>query len=374
MKDSIKLFGISIMACCAVTVCNMFLNYYVDLTAITHLIDDPRVQVMYDAQIMTVKVVCAVTGGCLALTTVVMLLFYIKHYIDSHAKEIGILKALGYSDMKIAKGFAVFGLSVWAGCAIGYLLSFILMPLYYDMQNEDGILPHISIGIHWSLAVLLVLVPTLVFAVIAVGYSLIRLNQPCVHLLKGIVRTKGSHKNTKTNKSFIEEMRYSVLHSRKILVFFIIFSAFCFSAMLQMSSSMRELSSPMMGLMMLVIGMVLAFTTLYIAITTVIRSNRKNIAMMRVFGYDGNDCKHCVLDGYRPFAYVGFALGSVYQYLLLTIMVNIVFAGVEGTPAYQFDLPLFFITLMVFAVTYEGIMLLYGRTMKQLALKQIMEE
>ena len=53
IKDSIKLFGISIMTCCAVTVCNLFLNYYMDLTAIADLIDTPVAQVFYDAQLMT---------------------------------------------------------------------------------------------------------------------------------------------------------------------------------------------------------------------------------------------------------------------------------------------------------------------------------
>jgi ABC-type antimicrobial peptide transport system permease subunit len=143
IKDSVKLFGISIMTCCAVTVCNMFLNYYLDLTAIAGLIDNPYAQMFYDAQIMTSKVVCAVSGGCLAITTVVMLFFYIKHYIDSHSKEIGILKALGYSDFKIAKGFSVFGLSVFLGCFVGYLLSFALMPQFYELQNKDGYLPNI---------------------------------------------------------------------------------------------------------------------------------------------------------------------------------------------------------------------------------------
>ena len=249
IKDSVKLFGISIMTCCAVTVCNMFLNYYLDLTAIAGLIDNPYAQMFYDAQIMTSKVVCAVSGGCLAITTVVMLFFYIKHYIDSHSKEIGILKALGYSNFKIAKGFSVFGLSVFLGCFVGYLLSFALMPQF-------------SIGYHWILFVLLVLAPTLVFALIAVCNSLLKLRQPCVNLLKGIVKVKGKTKNTKDKKTFVAEMRSSVLRSRKTLVFFIAFSSFCFSAMIQMSASMKDLSSEMMGLMILIIGVVLAFTTL----------------------------------------------------------------------------------------------------------------
>lgn len=374
IKDSVKLFGISIMTCCAVTVCILFLNYYLDLTAIADLIDNPYAQMYYDAQIMTAKVVCAVSGGCLAITTIVMLFFYIKHYIDSHSKEIGILKALGYSDFKIAKGFSVFGLSVFIGCMIGYLLSFVLMPQFYELQNKDGYLPELSIHFHWILFVMLVMLPTVAFALIAVCNSLLKLRQPCVNLLKGIVKTRGKSRNTRDKKTFVAEMRSSVLRSRKTLVFFIAFSSFCFSAMIQMSSSMDELASEMMGIMILIIGVVLAFTTLYIAITTVIHSNQKNIAMMRVFGYDSADCKRSVLDGYRPAAYIGFVIGSVYQYALLRIMVDIVFAGVEGVPEYEFDFPMCFIMLAVFIVVYEGIMFVYGQSMKRIPLKQIMSE
>ena len=343
IKDSVKLFGISIMTCCAVTVCNMFLNYYLDLTAIAGLIDNPYAQMFYDAQIMTSKVVCAVSGGCLA-------------------------------DFKIAKGFSVFGLSVFLGCFVGYLLSFALMPQFYELQNKDGYLPELSIGYHWILFVLLVIAPTLVFALIAVCNSLLKLRQPCVNLLNGIVKVKGKTKNTKDKKTFVAEMRSSVLRSRKTLVFFIAFSSFCFSAMIQMSASMKDLSSEMMGLMILIIGVVLAFTTLYIAVTTVIRSNQKNIAMMRVFGYDSADCKRSVLDGYRPAAYIGFIIGSVYQYALLRIMVDIVFSGVEGIPEYEFDFLMFFITLAVFIVVYEGVMFAYGQSMKKIPLKQVMSE
>ena len=374
IKDSVKLFGISIMTCCAVTVCNLFLNYYLDLTAIADLIDNPYAQMFYDAQIMKAKVVCAVSGGCLAITTVVMLFFYIKHYIDIHSKEIGILKALGYSDFKIAKGFSVFGLSVFIGCMTGYLLSFLLMPQFYELQNKDGYLPELSIRFHWILFVLLVIIPTVVFAMIAVCKSLLKLRQPCVNLLKGIVKTKGKSRNTRDKKTFVGEMRSSVLRSRKTLVFFIAFSSFCFSAMIQMSASMKDLSSEMMGLMIFVIGVVLAFTTLYIAVSTVIRSNQKNIAMMRMFGYKSEECKRSVLDGYRPAAYIGFVIGSVYQYGLLRVMVDIVFAGVEGVPEYKFDFPVCFITLGVFIVVYEGIMFAYGQAMKRIPLKQIMSE
>lgn len=59
--------------------------------------------------------VSVLSGGSLFLTTVVLLCFYIGHYVDTHKKQLGILKALGYSRIAIAKGFAVFGLSVFVG-------------------------------------------------------------------------------------------------------------------------------------------------------------------------------------------------------------------------------------------------------------------
>ena len=66
--------------------------------------------------------------------------------------------------------------------------------------------------------------------------------------------------------------------------------------------------------------------------------------------------------------------GSVYQYALLKIMVDIVFAGVEGVPEYKFDFPVCFITVAVFLIVYEGVMFAYGRSMKRIPPKQIMSE
>ncbi len=374
IKDSLKLFGISIMTCCAVTVCNMFINYYIDLMSIKDLIDNPASKAFFDAQKMTATVVCSCAGGCLFATTVVMLFFYIKHYIDSHSKEIGILKALGYSDFRVARGFSVFGLSVFTGCVLGFAFSYILMPVFYNKQNEGDYMPDVPIRLHPALFIALVILPSLIFAAIAVFYACFKLNRPCINLLKEIENVKGKNRNGRDKETFVAEMRSSVLRSRKTLIFFIAFSSYCFSSMIQMSASMDELASEMMGLMILGIGIVLAFTTLYIAVTTVIRGNAKNIAMMRVFGYESGECKRAVLDGYRVSAYIGFALGSAYQYFLLKIMVEIVFADIEGVPEFNFDIPVFFVTLAVFIVVYEGIMAIYGRSMKAVDIKKIMSE
>ena len=375
MKDALKLIGISIIACCAVFVCTLFLSYNIDIAALKGEITTEVGMAMYQAQVSTGKVVATVSGGCLAVTSVIMLLFYVKNYIDTHGKELGILKALGYSDFKIAKHFWVFGLSVFVGCALGYVSAFLYLPTFYELQNAERLFPEIKVQFHPFLAFLLVGVPAMSFAALAVIYACFRLKTPVFDLLKEKheYKAKTSKKETK-DMPFLKELTRSTVRGRKSLVFFIAFSAFCFSAMVQMSMSMKDLSSETMAIMILTIGLILAFVTLFLSLSSVVKGNTKTIAMMRVFGYKHSDCSKAVLGGYRPFAYIGFAIGTIYQYALLKIMVTIVFADVGNIPEYNFDFTACAVTLGLFVLAYEIAMYGYSQRIKKLPIKSIMLE
>ena len=378
IKNVSKLIGISIIACCAVLVCTMFLNFYFDIRLIESEITSELSMFFYNAQVSTAKVVCLVSGGCLLLTAIVMLLFYIKHYIDTHKKELGILKALGYSNIKIAKSFWVFGISIFIGTVTGYAGAFLIMPWFYALQNEDKMLPEITINFHPSILFYFVVLPTVCFSALSVYYAWYKFKKPVLLLLKDNMQTASKTPNHRIEKSselsFVEYLKRNTLKSKKALVFFIIFASFCFSAMTQMSFSMKDLSSEMMGVMMLVIGLVLAFTTLFLAITTVINGNTKTIAMMRVFGYSQKECCRAILEGYRPLSYIGFIIGTVYQYGLLRLMVDIAFKDVEGVPTYKFDFPTMLISLACFITIYEIMMYIYSEKIKKISIKEIMIE
>lgn len=378
IKNASKLVGISIIACCAVLVCTMFLNFYMDIRLIKSEITSELSLIFYNAQVSTAQVVCLVSGGCLLMTSVIMLIFYIKHYIDTHRKELGILKALGYSKFKIAKSFWVFGISAFSGTVIGFGSAFLLMPWFYTLQNEDKMLPEITINFHPSILLYFVVLPTVCFSVLSVYYACYKLKKPVLLLLKDNLQTASKtpkHRSEKDRElSFVEDLKRSTLKAKKTLVFFIIFASFCFSAMTQMSFSMKDLSSEMMGVMMLVIGLVLAFTTLFLAITTVINGNTKTIAMMRVFGYSQKECCRAILGGYRPMSYIGFAIGTVYQYGLLRLTVDIIFKDFEDIPAYEFDFPVMIISLVVFIAIYEILMYVYSEKIKKISIKEIMIE
>ncbi len=378
IKSASKLVGISIIACCAVLVCTMFLNFYFDVQSVESEITSELSMIFYRAQVSTAKVVCLVCGGCLLITSVVMLMFYIKHYIDTHKKELGILKALGYSNLKVAKNFWVFGISAFIGTGIGFCGAFLMMPWFYALQNEDKMLPEIAIRFHPVIFLYFVLLPTVGFSLLAIGYAWYKLKRPVLSLLKNDIQTlTGAGKYTEDKpgeRSFVDDLKRNTLRRKKVLVFFIIFASFCFSAMTQMSFSMKDLSSEMMGAMMLMIGLALAFTTLFLAVTTVVRGNTKTIAMMRAFGYSQKECCRAILGGYRPMSYIGFAVGTGYQYALLRLMVDIVFRDVEGIPAYEFDFPVMLISLVVFILIYEILMFVYSEKIKKISIKEIMME
>ncbi|MCI8502094.1 MAG: ABC transporter permease [Oscillospiraceae bacterium] len=376
IKSAAKLIGVSIISCCMILVCALFLNYNLDLAGIVGEITLEQTAV-YDAMVSNSWVVILVSGGCMLATSVVMLLFYIKHYIDSHKKELGILKAMGYSNLKIASKFWVFGVSVLIGTSAGFGGAAALMPAFYRMQNQDHLLPEVLLHFHPSLILLLV-VPAGLFALLSILYACFRLKMPVLWLLKDSWQSKvkiRKHKDKEEpEQPFLKGLKKQTLASRKILVFFILFASFCFSAMTQMSWSMNDLASPMMGVMIALIGLTLAFTTLFMAITTAVRGNTKTIALMQAFGYSKKECCKAILGGYRPLGYIGFAVGTAYQYGLLKLMVSVVFKDVEGVPEYGFDLPVMLVSLGCFIVAYELVIRCYSERMKRISIKEIMLE
>ncbi len=377
IKDGAKLAGIVIISFCAVLVCTMFMNYQADIAGIEKEIISEQVRIFYQAQVATAKMVSGLSGGCLCLTSAVMLLFFIKQYIDTHKKELGILKALGYTNLKIAGNFWVFGSSVFLGTGLGFAGAFLIMPYFYRVQNLEELLPAFPVRFHPAVPVYLVVIPTAAFSLLAVCYAWIRLKMPVLSLLRETLsdgRKRKKHGADKEGGLFLEDLKRNTLRDKKVLAFFILFACFCFSSMTQMSFSMDELASEMMAIMIMLIGLVLACTTLFLAITTVVDGNKKTIAMMRVFGYSQGECTRAILGGYRPVAYIGFAVGTVYQYVLLRIAVDLVFRDMEGIPEYEFDFPAMLVSLGAFAVIYEIVMYGYSKRIRNISLKEIMLE
>jgi len=137
---------------------------------------------------------------------------------------------------------------------------------------------------------------------------------------------------------------------------------------------MEELSSETFAWMILLIGLILAFMTLFLSLSSVVKGNSKTIAMMKVFGYSDGECGNAVLGVYRPFSYIGFIIGTLYQYGLLKLVMTFIFNDIENMPEYNFNFKALIITLVSFVIVYELALFLYSAALKKLSLKSIMLE
>ena len=372
IKDTAKLIGISIVCFCAVFVSTVFLNFYLDISNLQNI--PPELTALYEAQISTAEFVCGISGGFLGAIAVLMLVFYIRLYIDSNTVLLGTLKAMGYSNGKIAVKFWSFGLSVLIGAGLGYSIGHAVMRHVYDTLLLNG-LPDVTISYHPSLLFALVISPTAVYSALSVLIAYVSLNKPVSALLRGKLEKVKVSSGKDKDRSFLKEMLFKSVSSRKLLAFFVAFGAFCFSAMVQMSLSMNNISSEAtMFEMILAIGLILATVTLTMSVTSLVNANAENISIMKAFGYNIKQCTIAVFGGFVPFALLGFFIGTAYQFGLLQLMVNILFDKVEGVSDYSFDVPLMFITFAAFVAFYTVIMSIYAVRLKRITIKQTINE
>ena len=377
IKDLYRLVVVSIISFCAVFVTNLFLNFYLDI----HLLDQtnwlPEIRAVYDAQVAISWLIASISGAVLSLTSIPLLFFYIRQFIDQHKPELGVLKALGYKNWEIARKFWIFSLPVGLGTGVGYLSSFAMMPHFYQLRNQSGVLPEITIMQHWSLFLFLVVLPTLAFTALAVLCASYYLRLPALDLLKRVSSSQKSPKRKATKKirkdrSFLKDFSASLLWSRKLLIFFVIFGSMCFSAMIQLSFGMKELTDETIQSMMMSIGTVLSVAILYLSLGVLLQENQETLAIMKVFGYSRNECHKSLFAPYRFLAFLGFVLGTGYQYGIMQLLLRLMEKSIAQKVDYNFDFGVCLITLLIFTLVYEGFIYLSSRKIDQLTIKQVM--
>lgn len=91
-------------------------------------------------------------------------------------------------------------------------------------------------------------------------------------------------------------------------------------------------------------------------------------------GYPLSQCSSAILGGYRPIAYIGVILGTVYQYVLLKTMISAVYRDIQNVPEYHFDYQAMWISVVSFVIIYETIMYCYSIKIVNVPIKEIMTE
>ena len=374
-----KFIGANMLIFGTVFVCTIFGSYYLDLSSV-ELPDIPQIKGIYEAQLTMVKIICCLAGDCLGLISMIVALFNINRHINENQSAMGVLKALGYSNMRISSVFLKIGVYVLSGAVLGYIGGMLVAPVIYkEMANtEDFIL---DLSFRASIPICLIGGVVVLFSIVGFLFAYIKLRKPALSMIKKEVKyrlnTKKIRRRYKQNSSYLKEFRKTTLSNHKILMFFIGFASFGFSAQIQLpftmiGSSMADTSmSTIITAICFPIGVLLGSVTLLIAGEFIIHSNKQSIAIMKAFGYTDKECSNALLDAYRLPAYIGFFVGTAYQYGLIKLFVSL-FAD-----TYTLDIPFSFLgfvaVFFIFLVGYELVMYSYKRKLSKTSLKQIME-
>lgn len=376
IKDIKRLLSVVILTVCAVSVCTVFLNFRYDLIANADLITDPRLKTLYDAQIMMSGIIIACAGGVLGAVTLIVLLFSIQRFISENSANMGVLKALGYSGNKIALSFSKFGLSVLVGTIIGYFGGYLLSLLIYKSLSSE-LVENLKFGLHLETILALIVVPSLLFTAISILVAMIKLRKSPLGLIHGYRKEKvnGIVKRSQqkgSTRPFLKEIKRTMLLNNLLLIFFVGFAAFGFSAQIQMAFSMRKITPDYtMSVMLLVIGFILGAVTLLLAFSFLFNANSKYLALLKAYGYTDKESTNALFGGYRIVSYIGFLIGTGYQFFLVKMLVA-VFAASYEIPEITFNFVGFAITLVVFVTLYELLMFFYKRKVNSVPLKEIM--
>ena len=78
-----------------------------------------------------------------------------------------------------------------------------------------------------------------------------------------LAQVKQKHQKTNVNKAFLKELGAVHFYKRKLLIFFVIFAAFSFAAMMQLSLGMKDFIDGTIQVMMMGIGV--SIVTFYFA-------------------------------------------------------------------------------------------------------------
>ena len=375
IRDVLKSVESIVIVFCAVFVCTVFLNYWLDLGSISAATGDPVLGAIYDGQVSLATMMVVLCGGVMGLLSALMLVFAVGRFVEKNRANMGVLKALGYGRAAIAMRFVKFGLTVLIGAAAGCACGYAFAPLMYDVMGAD--LPAVDVAFHALVPVCLVALPTLLFAMIAFAAAFVKLSKPPLAMIRGERSRKAGSLNAKWQSKtsatdFPKVIRRSMLLSGILLVFFVGFASFAFSSEIQMAFTMSSLDmSPFFSVFMVVLGLVMGCTMLFFAFRFVFNSHDKYVSLMKAYGYTVHECRRALFGGYRIVSYVGFALGSVYQYFLFSFLMTLFGDAYDLTV--EFSVPGFFITLAAFIVFYEATMYFYLHRINRLPLGRVMQ-
>lgn len=94
-----------------------------------------------------------------------LLLIFMKRYIDKNKKDIYTLHALGYTNLEISKSLMVFPVIISMFTIIGYLIGLITSNYMFDLYSSKYLFPKADFSLYGDIFIFSVIIPILLFLI-----------------------------------------------------------------------------------------------------------------------------------------------------------------------------------------------------------------
>ena len=169
------------------------------------------------------------------LSSMVLLLIFISisESIKEDYKHLGVLKALGYTNIEISRQYLNYFIIVTIPACLGYIIGKIAVYPFFTTLYSAFSIPFLEVS-YFDNIWYLVFIPAILMTIFAFIYSIVKVKNPALDMIKGSNHLKGNIiirkiNNLNKERNFLKQTRKILLFSRISIIFFVAFSGFAFT-------------------------------------------------------------------------------------------------------------------------------------------------
>ncbi|MDR2888464.1 MAG: ABC transporter permease [Lachnospiraceae bacterium] len=176
--------------------------------------------------------------GILGGIALLLVIITITQQIKTEQHNLGVLKAMGYTNIQISAKYLGYFFLILAAAVIGYLVGHLLTGSFYGLQVARFNLPFIKGPINYGNLLVMGVIPAAAITLLAFLTSIMKVRRPALHLIKDINIKKNGitvrRRNKKiTDRNYLAGIRKIILFSNLLLFVFILFGGFALGVQIQ---------------------------------------------------------------------------------------------------------------------------------------------
>lgn len=219
-----------------------------DFFYITAASDNVQIDSTVRSQKNMNSIIMGFSMGVLGCIAVLLVIITITQQINSEQPHLGVLKALGYTNVEVSAKYLGYFIIIFLAAVIGYLAGHLLTPVFYSLLCSKFHIPFINDHINIINMIIFCIAPSLMITLLAFLTSVMKVKRPALHLIKNMkVKKNGilvKARNRKvTDKKYLKGVRKVILFSNLLLFVFILFGGFALGVQIQFAYTTYNMTS-----------------------------------------------------------------------------------------------------------------------------------